>query len=175
MKISFAPVDPVADLSLIHEWVGQERARFWGMGDYTRDEVGEVYAFLDSLPTHHAYLAREAGVPVALLQTYEPGADPVGDCYDVLEGDLGAHFMMAPPTIHRPGFTEGVLRSFAEWVFGDPAIRRIVAEPDARNDKAVLRLTGFGFERGPVIELPEKRAQLVFLAREKFESAVSVG
>lgn len=55
----------------------------------------KVYAFLDSLPTHHAYLAREAGVPVALLQTYEPGADPVGDCYDVLEGDLGAHFMMA--------------------------------------------------------------------------------
>ena len=53
------PVDPVGDLDLLHTWVTQERARFWGMTDHTREEVGEVYAYLDSLGTHHAYLDHE--------------------------------------------------------------------------------------------------------------------
>lgn len=175
MNLTLTPVDPVADLDLIHGWVTQERARFWGMGDFTRDEVGEVYAFLDSLSTHHAFLVREDDLPVALLQSYEPGSDPVGECYEVVVGDIGAHFLMAPPASYVPGFTESVLMFFAGKLFADPSHQRIVAEPDARNDKAITRLTGIGFELGSIIELAEKRAQLAFLTREKFESLLPVG
>ncbi|RPK37028.1 HTH-type transcriptional regulator CdhR [Streptomyces sp. ADI92-24] len=37
--VRLVPVDPAADLDLIHGWVTEERARFWGMGDASREEV----------------------------------------------------------------------------------------------------------------------------------------
>lgn len=76
--VRLVPVEPAADLYLIHGWVTEERARFRGMGDASREEVLETYEFLDSLTTHHAFLALRDGVPVALLQTYEPGRRPAG-------------------------------------------------------------------------------------------------
>ena len=50
----------------------------------------------------------------------------------------------------------------------------MVAEPDARNSKAIGRLVGFGFEAGPKVQLAEKEAQLVFLSRETFESRTAL-
>ena len=36
-QITLAPVDPAADADLIHEWVSQERAEFWGMRGKSRE------------------------------------------------------------------------------------------------------------------------------------------
>ncbi|WKK24517.1 GNAT family N-acetyltransferase [Streptomyces olivoreticuli] len=169
--VRVVPVDPAADAGLIHSWVTQERARFWGMRDAGRERVLEIYTYIDSLPTHHAYLLERDGRPVALFQTYEPEADPVGECYDVQPGDFGIHLMIGPPAGgSERGFTATLLSVFLTYVLAaDPGRLRVVAEPDARNAKAVARLTGAGFVRGPEIELPEKRAQLVFLDRQTFE------
>ncbi|WP_434743859.1 GNAT family N-acetyltransferase [Micromonospora sp. SH-82] len=164
-RVTIRPVEPVADLDVIHSWVGQERARFWGMRDLDRERVGEIYAFLDSLDTHHAYLLHRDGVPVALFQTYEPEHDPVGEAYDVQPGDFGIHLLVGPPSTDgvEPGFTGTLLRAFLDFVLATPGRTRIVAEPDARNAKAVARFVGAGFVLGPQIDLPDKRAQLVFL------------
>lgn len=169
--VAIRPVAPAADADLIHAWVSEERARFWGMREAGRERVLEIYEYLDSLSTHHAYLIHRDDRPVALFQTYEPEHDPVGECYAVQPGDFGIHLLVGPMTgAPEPGFTEALLSVFLDWVLaGDPERRRIVAEPDARNAKAVARLERTGFVRGPEIELPEKRAQLMFLARETFE------
>jgi penicillin amidase len=47
----------------------------------------------------------------------------------------------------------------------DPQVRRIVVEPDARNDRAVARLLRLGFTLGPEIDKPEKRARPAFVGR----------
>jgi hypothetical protein len=74
-----------------------------------------------------------------------------------------------PPTGPEPGFTGALLSAFLAWVLAaDPARRRIVAEPDARNDKAMARFLRAGFVLGPLIDLPQKRARLVFLDRDAF-------
>ena len=165
MTFTLRPVDPVADVDLIHGWVTQPRARFWGMTTYTRDEVGEVYAFLDGLATHHAYLVHRDDVPVAIFQTYEPAHDPVGETYDVQEGDLGCHLFLAPADVPEPGFT-GRLAEFALGVvLADPSVRRIVVEPDVENVASRRRFERLGFTLGAVVELPDKTAQLAFLAR----------
>ncbi|WP_432124746.1 GNAT family N-acetyltransferase [Streptomyces sp. C10-9-1] len=167
--LSMRPVVPDADATLLHSWVSRERARYWGMLDASRERVREIYAYLDSLTTHHAHLVHLDGRPVALFQTYEPAHDPVGDCYDVLPGDFGIHVLIGTPAgPARPGFTGALLGSFLAHLFEDPGRRRIVAEPDARNDRAVERFVRTGFTKGPEVELPEKRAQLVFLNREDF-------
>ncbi|SBT43686.1 GNAT family N-acetyltransferase [Micromonospora narathiwatensis] len=165
-EVLIRPVDPASDADLIHDWVTRDRARFWGMRGASRERVREIYSYVDSLATHHAYLIHRDGRPVGLFQTYEPAADPVGECYEVQPGDFGIHLMIAPPDGGaEPGFTGAVLGAFLEFVLADPAHRRIVAEPDARNDKAIARLVRAGFVPGPRIDLPDKRARLLFLDR----------
>ncbi|WP_208605946.1 GNAT family N-acetyltransferase [Streptomyces albus] len=165
--VRVVPVDPARDTDLLHDWVTRDRARFWGMREHSREQVREIYEFLDSLPTHHAYLIHRDGRPAALFQTYDPSADPVGECYDVQPGDFGLHLMIGPADgAPEPGFTETLLSVFLDHLLAeDPHRTRIVAEPDARNAKAIERLLRTGFELGPEIELPEKRARMVFLER----------
>ncbi|WP_405096519.1 GNAT family N-acetyltransferase [Micromonospora sp. NBC_01412] len=165
-EVLIRPVRPAEDIAVLHDWVTRERSRFWGMLDASRERVLEIYEYLDSLATHHAYLIHRDGRPVALFQTYEPAADPVGECYDVQPGDFGIHLMIGPPDGGtEPGFTAVLLDAFLAFVLADPGRLRIVVEPDARNDKAIARLTRAGFVPGPQIDLPEKRAQLLFLGR----------
>jgi penicillin amidase len=162
------PVDPAADAGLIHSWVVQDRARFWMMRDHTVAEVREVYAWIDAQPTHHAWLARLDGEPVSLFQDYRPAAEEVGDHFEVLPGDLGLHFMMAPPDRTVPGFTGHLMWFLLDFAFSDPAVQRVVVEPDARNLKSVALVTRLGMELGPVVELSTKPAQLAFLSRAAY-------
>ncbi|MGW1296594.1 GNAT family N-acetyltransferase [Streptomyces sp. NPDC002533] len=163
--VRLVPVVPAADAELLHGWVTEERARFWGMADHTLEQVREIYEFVDSLPTHHAYLALRDGVPAALFQTYEPDADPVGECYDVQPGDFGVHLLIGPADGEGAvkGYTEALLTAFIAYVFSDPAHLRVIVEPDARNEKAIARMVRIGFELGPEIQKPEKTARLAFL------------
>ncbi|GHH57421.1 penicillin amidase [Streptomyces umbrinus] len=171
-------VDPDADLDVLHAWVTAERARFWGMGGFGREQVLETYRHLDSLDTHHAFLAVLDGRPAALFQTYEPAADRVSECYEVEPGDIGVHLLIAPAGAgdERPGYSSALLTAFTVYVMGVLDKRRVVVEPDPRNEKAIARLTRQGFVLGPPVVLPEidlpevhlpaKKAQLAFLTRE---------
>lgn len=170
MTFTHRPVDPVADLDLIHGWVTQPRATFWGMTTYTREEVGEVYAFLDGLATHHAYLVHRDDRPVAIFQTYEPRHDPVGETYDVQDGDLGCHLFVGPADVPEPGFTGHLMAYLVGVVMADPAVQRIVAEPDVRNAASIARAERTGLRRGDVVELPDKTAQLAFVTRDELRA-----
>ncbi|MGI5483466.1 GNAT family N-acetyltransferase [Streptomyces lavendofoliae] len=171
--IRLARVDPGRDAELLHGWVGEERARFWGMRETTVEDVREVYAHLDSLTTHHAFLVYRDDVPVALFQTYEPGADRVGECYDVRPGDIGVHLLIAPTDAPERGFSTHLVSALVSYAL--EGRERIVAEPDAANGKAIALLERSGFEAGPEVVLPEvvlpevhiaeKRARLLFLTR----------
>ncbi|WP_351226254.1 GNAT family N-acetyltransferase [Streptomyces sp. NPDC002133] len=175
------PLDPERDVDTVHSWVSEERARFWGMGEASREEVLEIYRHMDSLTTHHAWLVECEGRPAMLFQTYEPEADRVSECYDAEPGDIGVHLMTGPAQgTPRPGFTAAMLTVLTGFVLSDPKVRRIVAEPDIRNARAVERLARTGFEVGPEIVLPEidlpevflpeKRARLAILHRETAEA-----
>ncbi|MFG3351891.1 GNAT family N-acetyltransferase [Streptomyces sp. NPDC048001] len=169
--VRVVPLDPAADAELVHRWVSEERARFWGMLGHTVEQVREIYAYVDSLTTHHAYLVHRDSVPVALFQTYDPAADPVGECYQVEPGDFGAHLLLGPAGQEGPqaGFTAALLSALLGFCFREPGTRRLVVEPDARNLKAVQRMQQVGFLLGPVVDKPEKRAQLAFLPRTAYE------
>lgn len=173
-EVRLVPVDPDADLDLLYAWVTEERAQFWGMNGYTREEVHETYTFLDGLPTHHAFLAVLGGRPAALFQTYEPEADPLGECYDVQPGDHGVHLLIGPAQGGQPvpHFSSSLIIALISYILTDPGRRRIVVEPDARNERAIERLRRVGFVLGPEIDKPEKRARLAFLERADAEAAV---
>jgi hypothetical protein len=176
--VRIRPLDPQADAGVVHGWVSEERASFWGMNGLTRHQVAEIYAHMDTLDTHHAFLVLRDGDPVALLQTYEPEADRVSECYDVRPGDVGVHLLLAPagPEGARRGWTSALLTVVMSYVFLTLDRQRVVVDPDVRNEKAVARFLKQGFTAGPAVVLPEidlpevyiprKEAQLAFLERE---------
>ncbi|MGW4492668.1 GNAT family N-acetyltransferase [Streptomyces sp. NPDC004376] len=176
--VRIRPLDPDADAEVIHAWVSEERAAFWGMNGLTRAQVTEIYAHMAGLDTHHAHLVTKDGAPVALLQTYEPAADRVSEVYEVRPGDIGVHLLLAPagPDGHRPGWTSALLTAIATYVLVVLDRERVVVDPDVRNTKAIARFARQGFTTGPEVVLPEidlpdvylpeKRAQLAFLTRE---------
>ncbi|MFF3858861.1 GNAT family N-acetyltransferase [Streptomyces sp. NPDC002209] len=175
--VTLTPVDPAADAALIHSWVTEERARFWGMRGASRELVQEIYEDVDRRTTHHAFLVRRDGEPVALFQTYDCAEDRIGECYEVQPGDTGVHLLVGPTRgAAERGFSSGLIGAFLSYVLAQRTTRRVVAEPDARNEKAIARLVRSGFELGPEVELPEidlpevhlpaKKARLAFFAPE---------
>ncbi|MGY4772735.1 GNAT family N-acetyltransferase [Kribbella sp. CWNU-51] len=175
--VRIVEADPSRDLELIHEWVSAERATYWGMGELSRDEIAATYRFLDSVPTHHVYVVRLDDVPIALLQTYDPQADPAGTAYDVEAGDLGLHLLVAPGE-PRPGFTGNLIEALAGFAFEHLGHPRLVVEPDVRNTRAIDRFRRSGFTLGPeaTITHPDgttKTAQFAFRTRAEFLGEVS--
>ena len=165
--LTFRPLRPDEDAALVHGWVTQPRGRFWGMADKSVEEVRDIYAFVDSLEAHWAWIGESEGRPVALVQTYEPEHDPVADAYDVQPGDVGAHVFVAPGE-DAAAVGVGIYR----WLFADPAVQRFVGEPDAANRAVLHRAQQIGFELGERVRVGDKDARMVYLTRERFESLV---
>nr|WP_275402539.1 GNAT family N-acetyltransferase [Streptomyces sp. SID13031] len=170
--VRIEPLLPERDLDLIHAWVTADRATFWGMADQAREEILATYKFLDSVPTHHAYLIRLDDEPVALLHTYDPQADPAGTAYQIEPGDLGVHFLIAPGD-RRQNFTGNLLNALGNFLLHHQGHPRVIADPDATNAKAIDRLTRAGFTLGPEVTFTQhngipKTARLAFLTRQTF-------
>ncbi|GIE84359.1 GNAT family N-acetyltransferase [Actinoplanes regularis] len=169
-EFSLIPLDPVAHAEVVHSWVIQPRNRFWGMLDHTVEQVRDIYAFVDSLDSHHAYLMLIDEQPVGVFQTYQPEHDPVSECYEVEPGDFGVHLMFSAGDLDLPHLTSAAMPALLAFSFRDPATRRLIVEPDVRNERAVARMERQGFVLGPEIDLGHKRARLSYLARSRWES-----
>lgn len=150
-----------AHLPVIHEWVSAARARFWGMNGLSIEQVGAVYELLDSSPTHFAWIVEIDGEPAGIFQTYEPHADPAGAAYRVEPGDLGIHLLLAPASVRSPWLTP-VLGAALMRAVAAGGTRRLVAEPDTGNTKAIKRMESMGFVLGREIALPGKTGRLAF-------------
>lgn len=156
------------DADEIYGWTRDEYARFWGMREHDRETVRAIYAYLNESPHHSAQLWWLDGRPVGLTQTYDPTAEAVGECYPVRRSDLGVHFLVAPIPDRPERLTDLLAEHGLRSAFADPAVYRLVVEPDVTNHRAVERMQQLGFVCGPVIELPEKTAQLAFLTRDRW-------
>ncbi|MHC8606264.1 GNAT family N-acetyltransferase [Paenarthrobacter ureafaciens] len=176
MRFTFRPVDPVADAHVLHNWVSQEYARFWGMVGCTEQDVVNEYSGIAASGHHQAFLGLDGGLPAFLMERYLPEASPLADVYEVRPGDVGMHLLVAPPSgSPRPGFTTSVMQAVMAELFDDPATRRVVVEPDARNHKIHVLNQKVGFRPHGVVTLPavdpaedHKQGLLSFCTREDF-------
>lgn len=164
-RVTVHALDPAADLDVLEEWVRRPGSSFWGLGDLTRAELRELYEHVAALPAHHAHLVRRDGLPVALLQTYEPAEDPVGERYPVRPGDVGVHLLLGARGPAVAGFTTLLADVLFGFAFATPGADRVVVEPDVRNARALDRMRALGFEAADVVEVHGKTAQLAFLTR----------
>ncbi|MBE4717852.1 GNAT family N-acetyltransferase [Pseudarthrobacter sp. AB1] len=173
MSFTFRCVDAVADAPLLHSWVTQPYASFWGMLSSTVDGLVEEYSRIQATGHHHALLGiNDDGVPAFLMEEYVPAASPLAAVYAVQEGDIGMHLLVAPPSGDpKPGYTAAVMDAVLERLFEKPGVERVVVEPDARNSKIHVLNERLGFQPSGVVNLPDKEALLSFCTRQDYLAA----
>ena len=69
-----------------------------------------------------------------------------------------------------PGFTRRVFAAVMEHCFADPSVRRVVVEPDVRNERIRVLNEEAGFVVAMIVDLPGKQAALSFCTRDDWEA-----
>lgn len=154
---------------LLHRWVTHPRSVYWQMQDATRDEVAAAYAGIAAHPHHRAWLGRVEGRPAFLAETYDPEHSELAGLPELRTGDLGMHLLVAPPEgSPRSGFTADVMAAVLRHCFADPDVRRVVVEPDVRNERIAALNAAAGFVVARHVPLEGKTAALSFCTRAGF-------
>ncbi|MZD07592.1 GNAT family N-acetyltransferase [Streptomyces sp. SID5785] len=169
--LSLRPLDPAADAELVHRWVTDPKAAFWLMQDAKLEDVEREYMAIAAHPHHDAFLGLHDGEPAFLMERYDPRHVELAGLYEAQPGDIGMHFLTAPSDLRIPGFTRAVITAVMAYLFEDPAVRRVVVEPDVRNTAVHALNEAVGFVPDRPIDKPEKKALLSFCTREQFERA----
>ncbi|HEV3355376.1 MAG TPA: GNAT family N-acetyltransferase [Pseudonocardiaceae bacterium] len=163
-------VDPDRDLDILHAWVTDPKSVYWLMQGFSREEVLAEYRKIAASPVYDAFLGLYQGVPAFLVERYDPYGE-LGDVYAYRSGDIGMHFLTAPTDTPVHGFTRAVITTVMELMFADPAVQRVVVEPDARNT-AVHALNAFvGFRGIGTVSLPHKDAYLSICTRAQYAAS----
>lgn len=161
------------DIADLHDWFNRDYARFWGLQGKSREQVHEIYRALVDRPGSLVLIGSLMSTEekIFLLETYQPDADGLGQHYRAEPSDRGFHFFLAPARVLIPALTYHAFTAMLDYLFQDPSVQRIVAEPDIRNHKALARLVQRGFQPAKVVQLHNKTAQLVVLNRTRFSAS----
>lgn len=162
------PLELDADIAVLQRWFALDYARFWNMQDKIVAEVRAVYAKLIGSGHAMAYAGLQRGQLAFLVECYDPAHDELGRHYRVEPGDVGMHFFVGPTSAPQRGYTRAVFRTLMRFIFERLEARRVVVEPDVRNDKVHVLNRAMGFAYHGTVRLPEKLAALAFCPRESF-------
>ncbi|MEU9831201.1 GNAT family N-acetyltransferase [Streptosporangium sp. NPDC048047] len=173
-EYSLRPLDVEADIGLLHRWVTHPKAVYWMMQDADVTAVAADYRRIAAHPHHEAHLGLYRGEPAFLAERYDPRHVELAGLYEPEDGDVGMHFLTAPAGTPVHGFTRAVITTVMAWLFADPAVRRVVVEPDVRNTAVHALNAAVGFTVVGPIAKPEKTALLSACTRAQFLAATGV-
>jgi len=159
------------DATTLHAWVTHPRSVYWEMQDASLDDVVAEYAEIAASEHHEAFLGLADGHPQFLVERYDARHSPLADLPEIREGDLGMHVLVAPTDDPQHGFTRAVMRFVMQFCLADPAVRRVVVDPDVRNDAIATLNEAAGFRVLREVELPTKTAALSVATRESFRDS----
>ncbi|KRB76226.1 siderophore synthetase [Nocardioides sp. Root190] len=171
-QVSIEPLDLERDVALVHAWGTHPRSAYWMMQDASIADVRDEYAAIAANPHHDAFLGRIAGRPAFLVETYDPAhAEGLAGLADLRPGDGGMHVLVAPPEGEPvAGLTTAVFDAVMAFCFADPAVERVVVEPDVRNDAIRAKNLAAGFTEVREIPMPGKTAMLSVCPRSDWNT-----
>lgn len=167
-ELDLVPLVLERDVHLVHAWVTHPRSVYWGMQGASVEDVAGEYAAIVASEHHDVFVGLSGARPRFLVERYDPRHSPLADLPEVEDGDLGMHVLVAPTDAPLHGFTRAVMRAVVRFCFADPAVRRVVVEPDARNHAIAALNAAAGFVVLREVELPTKTAALSVATRESF-------
>jgi hypothetical protein len=172
-EIAVRPVDPDADVHLLHSWLTHPKCGFWGMLDYSVDDVRRRFTDIADSTTHDDFIGLHEGQPAFLFEIYDTASELGPTVYPAQQGDKSFHFLVAPREKQVPRLSITCLKTVIEFLFDDPEVLRIVGEPDVRNRAMLILIRKVGGRIEREIDLPDKRAQLCTLTREDYYTALA--
>lgn len=168
-EICFRPATVEEDLERIHAWMNEPHViPFWHMAWPAGKIEGYLQDLLDD-PHVTPYIGLLDGEPMSYWEAYRAADDIIATCYPAEREDQGVHLLIGPPEFVGKGYALPLLRAMAAFQFRHGPTRKIVAEPDVRNGRMIHVFERCGFEFQREIDLPDKRAALMFCRREGFE------
>lgn len=171
-SIALRPLNLTQDSALLTRWVNHPQAVFWGMQNHSEQQVQEQYKKLLASQPDSVFIGLYRGEPAFLLERYRVQDDLLADYYPAQPGDTGMHILVAASGNRVSGFTWAVFQTIMAFIFSDPAVARIVVEPDARNTKVHRLNRRAGFVEQGTLTLPHKTALLAFCTREQHQAAL---
>ena len=157
-----------SDLPILLEWLRRPHLAQWWEGCASLDELRSEYLPLtEKRPHTRAYIASIDGVDIGYVQAYH--AMQAGDGWWTEERDPGVwgidQFLAEEKQLGK-GLGTRMVRSFADFLFEDPAVTRIQADPSPENGRAIRCYEKAGFRRAWLIETPDGEAMLMVLDGE---------
>jgi len=162
------------DLGRLHSWLGSDHVQpYWQLDLPLPQFRDELAAKLDD--DHLTpYVGCLDHVPMSYWECYWAAEDDVANHYDAAPTDQGVHLLVGPEEYLGRGYARPLLRAVVAMQFRHPGTERVIAEPDARNERAIAVFEDCGFEpRGEFhFDEAEKDALLLVCERDRFEREV---
>ncbi|MBP2831639.1 GNAT family N-acetyltransferase [Aquimarina sp. U1-2] len=170
-QIKLRHFDMDSDIQVIYPWVTKPYAKYWGMTSMSLEEIRSEYIALVSKGGYDVFMGYYKDQPVFLMEKYKVSKDRIAQYYNAQDTDYGMHVLIAPLEQRIPNFTWHIFSSIVDYFFEQPDVKRIVVEPDVRNEKIHKLNKKAGFVYQKEINLPEKRAALAFCEYEDYQQA----
>jgi len=160
---------PELDVPVIHPWFDLPHFQYWNMVGMTPEAVLSFYKAMRLSSHEWVWVGTKNREICFLIEGYQPLNDEIAKHYEVVPGDIGMHFCVAPATKIQSGFTLDVMRHIMHHLFNNIGAQRVIVEPDIRNEKVRALNRKVGFEEVGPISLPSKQAMLSIATRSAFE------
>jgi len=156
-----------ADLPMLAEWLRRPHVAEWWADCKTLAEVREQYLpTLTDGSTVLSCVAYLESLPIGYIQAYV--AADAGDGWWPDEHDPGVRgidqFLADADSLGR-GLGTQMVREFVQFLFEDPTVTRIQADPAPTNLRAIRCCEKAGFRRVRVISTPDGAAVLMVVER----------
>jgi aminoglycoside 6'-N-acetyltransferase Ib len=153
-----------ANLPMLAEWLNRPHVAEWWADCQTLAEVREQILTDDS--TVLPYIAYLESLPIGYIQSYV--ATDAGDGWWPDEHDPGMRgidqFLADADSLGR-GLGTQMVREFVQFLFEDPTVTRIQADPAPSNLRAIRCYEKAGFRRVGVVSTPDGAAMLMVIER----------
>jgi len=160
------PLDDTADFDLVWNWMNKQHVdQFWNLAGPPE----RLRRYLDSLNEagHSQPMIGEMdGRPMSYWEIYWAARDPLAAHYVADPADQGVHLLIGEPEDTGKGLGTYCLSEVTRWMLErEPKTRRVIAEPDVRNQRVLKTFERCGYRKVKEIDLPDKRAALVIHER----------
>lgn len=156
-----------ADLPMLAEWLNRPHIAEWWADCKILAEVREQY--LPTLTDHSTvlpYVAYQESLPVGYIQSYVAAGAGDGWWPDECDpGVRGIDQFLADAHSLGQGLGTQMVREFIQFLFEDPAVTRIQADPAPTNLRAIRCYEKAGFRRVGVVSTPDGAAMLMVMER----------
>ncbi|MBT2759086.1 acetyltransferase [Mesobacillus foraminis] len=168
-SISFRQVSFEKDLGMLHSWMHQKHViPFWKLNISVKDYKVHLMNFLND--DHQTLLVGELdGIPMSYWESYWVKDDLIGNYYEFNEYDQGIHLLIGHEGFLGKGYIYPLLMTILHKKFQVAETRKIVAEPDIRNEKMIHVFKKCGFQPVKEVVLPDKTGLLMMCYRNVFE------